>query len=137
VGTEERLWSGTPGRIPEGRPCLIVRPRDGGGRVGRELPEVVRYLRDNAVRPVVVEARGVGEGGARAREALEAGGRVLVSVGGDGLAREVVAAIMGSPAANEVTLSVLSAGSDCDFVKTFGLPPDAATAVPRLLTGAE
>ena len=137
MGTDERLWSETPERIPEGRPCLIVRPRDGGGRVGRELPDVVRYLRDSAVRPVVVKARGAGEGGARAREALEAGGRFLVSVGGDGLAREVVAAIMESPVANEVTLSVLSAGSDCDFVKTFGLPPDTAIAVPRLLTGTE
>ena len=58
-------------------------------------------------------------------------------MGGDGLAREVVAAIMESPSAHEATLSVVGAGSDCDFVKTFGLPPDAATAVPRLLTGAE
>ena len=137
MGTEERLGSATPDRIPEGRPCLIVRPRDGGGRVGRELPEVVRYLRDNAVRPVVVEAPRAGEGGVRAREAVEAGGRYLVSVGGDGLAREVVAAVMESPFAGEVALSVLSAGSDCDFVKTFGLPPDAATAAPRLLTGRE
>jgi diacylglycerol kinase (ATP) len=137
MGTEERLWSETPERIPEGRPCLIVRPQDGGGHVGQELPDVVRYLRENAVRPVVLRARGAGEGGARAHEALEAGGRFLVSVGGDGIAREVVAAIMESPVANEVTLSVLSAGSDCDFVKTFGLPPDTAIAVPRLLTGTE
>jgi diacylglycerol kinase (ATP) len=137
VGTEERLGSATPDRIPEGRPCLIVRPRDGGGRVGRELPEVVRYLRDNAVRPVVVEAPRAGEGGLRAREALDAGARFLVSVGGDGLAREIVAAVMEGPFADEVSLSVLSAGSDCDFVKTFGLPPDAATAAPRLLTGSE
>jgi diacylglycerol kinase (ATP) len=137
VGTEERLSARTPDRIPEGRPCLIVRPQDGGGGVARELPVVVGYLRENAVRPVVLEAGRRGDGEARAREALEAGARYLVSVGGDGLAREVVAAIMGSPFAAEAALSVVAAGSGCDFVKTFGLPPDAETSAPRLLTGAE
>jgi diacylglycerol kinase family enzyme len=83
----------------------------------------------------VVEAPRAGDGTRRAGEALAAGERYLVSVGGDALAREVVAAIVEHPAGPEATLSVLGAGSECDFVKTFGLPPDAATAAPRLLTG--
>jgi diacylglycerol kinase family enzyme len=137
VGTDEQLSSRTPKEIPEGRPCLIVRPADGGGAVGRQLDDVVGFLRANAARPVVVEARRRGEGSVRAGELLDAGARFLVSVGGDALAREVVAGIMEHPACGEATMSVLGAGSDCDFVKTFGLPPDAASAAPRLLTGAE
>ena len=43
--------------------------------------------------------------------------------------------MMDDGAGRDATLSVVGAGSGCDFVKTFGLPPDAATAAPRLLTG--
>jgi diacylglycerol kinase (ATP) len=135
VGTEERATGKPSEALPDGPPTLIVRPSDGRGRVGRALPEVVRFLRANDVDPRVVEAPRRGDGTRRAGEALAAGDRYLVSVGADALAREVVAAIMEHHAGPETTLSVLAAGSECDFVKTFGLPPDAASAAPRLLTG--
>jgi diacylglycerol kinase (ATP) len=135
VGIEEHAARRPPQAPPEGAPTLIVRPRDGRGRVGRELPEVVRYLHANDVRPDVVEAPRPGDGARRARAALGAGVRHLVAVGGDALAREVVSAIVEAGAGKEATLSVVAAGSGCDFVKTFGLPDDAGTAAPRLLHG--
>jgi len=114
---------------------LIVRPGDGRGRVGRELDEIVDFLRSQDVDPVVVFAARSGEGTRRAAAAIASGERFLVAVGGDALAREVVEAIIESGSAGLVTLSVLAAGSGCDFVRTFGLPPDARSAAPRLLTG--
>jgi diacylglycerol kinase (ATP) len=135
VDLPERAASRAPEGPPEGTPTLIVRPRDGRGRVGRELPEILRFLRANDVRATVVEAPRRGDGSRRARAALGAGVRYLVSVGGDALAREVVAAMMEDEAGREATLAVLGAGSGCDFVRTFGLPADAASAAPRLLTG--
>ena len=41
MGIEERPERPVPQSPPEGTPTLIVRPRDGRGRVGRELPEIV------------------------------------------------------------------------------------------------
>jgi diacylglycerol kinase family enzyme len=114
---------------------LIVRPGDGRGRVRKELPEILRVLRANDIEPMVVEAPRRGDGARRTRAALGAGGHYLVAVGGDALAREVVAAMMEEGAGKEATLSVVAAGSGCDFVKTFGLPPDAASAALRLVTG--
>jgi len=114
---------------------LICRPRDGRGRVGRELGEVVGFLRSQDVDPVVVEAPRRGEGSRRAKAAIDSGERFLVAVGGDALAREVADAILRSGAAGQVTMAVVAAGSGCDFVRTFGLPADARSAAPRLLTG--
>src|SRR5262245_27544150 len=135
MGIEERASVRPPHDTSDGTPTLIVRPRDGGGRVGRELNEIVRYLRANDVEPDVVEAPRPGDGTRRARAALGAGVRHLAAVGGDALAREVVTGIVEAGAGGDATLSVLAAGSGNDFVKTFGLPPDAATAAQRLLTG--
>jgi len=122
------------GPAPTSRPVLIVRARDGRGRVGREIGQIVDFLRSQNVDPVVVDASGRGDGKRRARAAIQSGERFLVSVGGDALAREVVEAIVESNAAH-VILSVVAAGSGCDFVRTFGLPEDARAAAPRLLTG--
>ena len=121
--------------VPDGRPVLIVRPGDGRGRVGRESGAVIEFLRSQDVDPVVVQAARRGEGGRRARAAIDSGERFLVAVGGDGLVREVADAILGSGTAGLVTMAVVAAGSGCDFVRTFGLPGDARTAAPRLLTG--
>jgi len=121
--------------MPEGRPVLIVRPGDGRGRVGRESKEVVEFLRSQDVDPVVVDASRRGDGARRARAAIDSGERFLVAVGGDALVREVADAILGSGSAGLVTMAAVAAGSGCDFVRTFGLPGDARTAAPRLLTG--
>jgi len=121
--------------MPEGKPVLIVRPGDGRGRVGREAGQVEEFLRSQDVDPVVVEALRVGEGGRRARAAIDSGERFLVAVGGDALVREVADAILESGASGLVTMAVVAAGSGCDFVRTFGLPGDARSAAPRLLTG--
>jgi len=135
VGAEEGSQVQRASDMPEGRPVLIVRPGDGRGRVGRESPEVVDFLRSQDVDPVVVDAVRTGEGARRAKAAIDSGERFLVAVGGDALVREVADAILASGSSGLVTMAVVAAGSGCDFVRTFGLPGDARSAAPRLLTG--
>ena len=135
MGAEKGAPASPTPSMPEGKPVLIVRPGDGRGRVGRELGDIIAFLRSQDVEPVVVPAARPGEGKRRAAAAVASGERFLVAVGGDALAREVVDAILESGAAGLVTMAVLAAGSGCDFVRTFGLPPDARSAAPRLLTG--
>ncbi len=55
-------------------------------------------------------------------------------MGGDGTVHEVVNGMVkdGGPVAADAVLGVVAAGSGCDFVRSFGLPPDTAQAAERL-----
>ncbi len=79
---------------------------------------------------------GPGHAARAAARALRDGDRFLVAAGGDGTVHEVVNGMFdgGQPIAPDAVLGVLPAGSGCDFVKSFGIGADAATAA-RHLTG--
>lgn len=119
---------------PFGRAVVIVNPRAGRGRVAREMPEVERELLARRIGHRIVETEGPGHAVALAREALAAGERFLVAVGGDGTVHEVVNGMLrdGRPVADDAVLGVVAAGSGCDFVRTFGLPGDSVRAVRHL-----
>jgi diacylglycerol kinase family enzyme len=135
MGTEEAGREAGRGVLPEGRPLLIARPAvrwSGAGRAGAAVRDVLRQR--GIAHDMVTAGPGVGE--EHARQALEAGERFLVAVGDDRLVREVVAGMMSAGReAPEATLAVLAGGFGCDFVRTFGLPGDAAAGADRLLTG--
>lgn len=118
---------------------LIARPADGRGAVARQLPVVERVLREMGLEYRVSNAGPAGHAEVLARQALEGGDRFLVAVGADPTVREVVAGMMTAegPLAPDAWLSVLAAGSGCDFVRTFGLPQDAAEATARLAGDVE
>jgi diacylglycerol kinase (ATP) len=113
---------------------LIVNPASGRGRVGAQLPEVERALRERALDYRIVRTGGPGDAVAAARDALTSGERFVVAVGGDGTVHEVVNGMMDEarPLHPDAVLGVIAAGSGCDFVKTFGLPGDALRAAGHL-----
>ena len=119
---------------PFGELVVIANPHAGRGRVGAELPELERQLNARRLRYRIVETRGAGDATVAAREALAAGDRYLVAVGGDGTVHEVVNGMIEDdrPVAEDAVLGVVAAGSGCDFVKTFGLPGDVSRAVRHL-----
>ncbi len=116
---------------PYGPLTVIVNPHAGKRRVGEEIPELERTLRARGLPYTLLRTDGRGDATRFAREALEAGGRFLVAVGGDGTVHEVVNGMMGddgTPIAPDAVLGVVAAGSGCDFIRTFGLPGDATRA---------
>jgi YegS/Rv2252/BmrU family lipid kinase len=120
---------------PYGPLTVIVNPHAGKRRVGEEVPELERTLRARGLEYTLVRTEGRGDATRFAREALEAGGRFLVAVGGDGTVHEVVNGMIGEdgrPLAPEAVLGVVAAGSGCDFIRTFGLPGDASRACLHL-----
>jgi diacylglycerol kinase (ATP) len=123
---------------PFGRLVLIANPRAGRGRVGSKLPEVERLLRAEGLDYRVVTTTRPGHATEAAREALAGGERVVVAAGGDGTVHEVVNGLMeGDRAgADGAVLGVVACGSGCDFVRTFGLPGDAAAASAHLVGDA-
>jgi diacylglycerol kinase (ATP) len=119
---------------PFGELVVIANPRAGRGRVGQELPELERQLLARRLAHRIRQTEGPGHATALAREALDEGVRFLVAVGGDGTIQEVVNGMLveDGPVTEGAVLGVVAAGSGSDFVRTFGLPGDAARAVRHL-----
>jgi diacylglycerol kinase (ATP) len=119
---------------PFGELLIIANPRAGRGRVGEELPEVERQLISRGLAYRIVTTDGPSHATELAREALRDGIRFLVAVGGDGTVQEVVNGMIEDDRAiaGDAVLGVVAAGSGSDFVRTFGLPGDAARAVRHL-----
>ena len=67
-------------------------------------------------------------------EAVAAGRRHFVAVGGDGTVNLVVNGLLRHDWATPPVLGILPAGTGCDFVRVFGIPQDVEHAV-RHLTG--
>jgi len=120
---------------PFGELTVIVNPHAGKRHVGEEIPELERTLRSRGLAYRLLRTEGPGDATRFAREALEAGGRFLVAVGGDGTVHEVVNGMFdgeGKPLIPDAVLGVVAAGSGCDFIRTFGLPGDATRACHHL-----
>lgn len=100
---------------------LIVNPRAGRGEA--DLTALTDELSRQGLDFEVVHTDGPGSATRLAREALDAGVRYLVAVGGDGTVHEVVNGMIedGKAVAPEAVLAVYAAGSGCDFIRTFGL----------------
>jgi diacylglycerol kinase (ATP) len=118
---------------PFGPPLLIANPAAGGGR-NPALPRLQAALSARGVEHDVVLTARAGHATDLARDAVDAGRRYLVAVGGDGTVHEVVNGMVdaaaGTARRDDLVLGVVSAGSGCDLVRTFGL--DRA---PEVLAG--
>lgn len=120
---------------PFGRMHLIVNPRAGHRSVDRGWPGVKRVIEDGGLSYDVTFTERAGHAREAARAALDAGCRYIVAVGGDGTVHEVVNGMMDidGPVDPDAVLGLVPSGSGCDFVKTFGIPHDAADAARHLL----
>jgi diacylglycerol kinase (ATP) len=118
-----------------GELTVVVNPHAGRRHVGEEVPELERTLRARGLPYRLLRTEGRGDATRFTREALEAGGRYVVAVGGDGTVNEVVNGMFDGeekPIVPDPVLGVVAAGSGCDFVRTFGLPGDATRACHHL-----
>jgi diacylglycerol kinase (ATP) len=121
---------------PFGPLYVIANPKAGRGMVAQELPELERALRQRRLEYEIVETSGPGDAERLARQALADGRRFLVAVGGDGTVDDVINGMMRDdlPVDPDAVLGVVGAGSGNDFVRTFGLAPDAIRG-SAILTG--
>ncbi len=119
---------------PFGPLVVIANPRAGRRKVAAGLPQIEGILRDAGLGYRIVRTTGPGHATQAARDALTGGERYLVAVGGDGTIHEVVNGMLqdDQPVAADAVLGVVAAGSGCDFVRSFGLPGDAARAARHL-----
>jgi diacylglycerol kinase (ATP) len=105
--------------------ALVVNPRAGKGRVGRELQRLVALVEAVGARARIMATDRPGHATDLAREAALDGADTVVAVGGDGTVNEVVNGLVADDApAGKASLGVVAAGSGCDFARTFALPKD-------------
>jgi len=109
---------------------LIVNPASGGGVASAKGVTVARLLRDAGADKILTYSKGEQHSRVLARESA-ARGDVVVAVGGDGMVRSVVGAVV----AEGGILGIAPGGRGNDFARQLGLPTEAGAVAEILLAG--
>ncbi|HET8539584.1 MAG TPA: diacylglycerol kinase family protein [Anaeromyxobacter sp.] len=115
------------------KPFLIVNPRSAAGRTGRHFDRIARAVRAAIGDFECAFTKARGDGSRLAREAIRAGGKLVVAVGGDGTASEVVDGLaLGTPRDPDALFGFIPRGTGGDLRRTLGLPQDLEGAARAL-----
>jgi diacylglycerol kinase (ATP) len=116
------------------KPFLIVNPASASGRTGRHFDSIARAVRAAIGDFECAFTRERGDGVRLAREALTAGGKLLVAVGGDGTASEVIDGMQPGPGALEqgALFGFIPRGTGGDLRRTIGIAQDVHGAAQAL-----
>jgi YegS/Rv2252/BmrU family lipid kinase len=120
------------------KPFLIVNPASASGKTGRHFDRIARAVTSalGDFRAVFTHRRG--EATELAREAVRGGERLVVAVGGDGTASEVVDGLVanGQIVPAEVLFGCIPRGTGGDLRRSLGWSEDAEEAARVVATGA-
>ncbi len=119
------------------KPFLIVNPASANGRTGRHFDAIARAVRSEVGDFEALFTKARGDGCRLAKEALGAGGKLVVAVGGDGTASEVVDGLAGTARDGEAVFGFIPRGTGGDFRRSLGIPPDVAGAARALASRRE
>ncbi|HEX9241350.1 MAG TPA: diacylglycerol kinase family protein [Anaeromyxobacter sp.] len=120
------------------RPYLIVNPRSGSGRTGRRFDRIARAVRAAIGEFECAFTKGPGDGARLARDAARSGGTLVVAVGGDGTASEVVDGLAPErDGAATPVFGFIPHGTGSDLRRSLGLPEDVEEAARWLAGTAE
>src|SRR5579862_8878901 len=113
---------------------VVVNPRSGNGRTGREWKAIEPMLAGAFPRMSVAFTQARREATMLVRDALREGHHEIVAVGGDGTINEAVNGLFDAngPITPDAVFGFITSGTDGDFRKTFGLAPDYIAAIARL-----
>jgi diacylglycerol kinase (ATP) len=113
---------------------VVVNPRSGGGRTGREWPAIERSLRDAFPLMTVAATERRGDATELVRAALREGHHEIIAVGGDGTINEAVNGFFDAEGsiAPDAVFGFVTSGTGGDFRKSFGIEPGWAAAIARL-----
>jgi diacylglycerol kinase (ATP) len=95
---------------------VIANPVAGRGRARKLLPELQALI---GARTTVLETSQAGDEGRLANQAVLAGSRTIIAVGGDGTCSQIAGAILKS--GRDCALAVLPCGTGNDFAKILGV----------------
>lgn len=117
------------------KPFLIVNPRSAAGRTGRQFDRIARAVRAAIGEFECAFTRAPGDGVRLAGEAVRAGGNLVVAVGGDGTASEVIDGLtLARPRDPDPLFGFIPRGTGGDLRRTLGMSEDLDEAA-RTLAG--
>jgi len=121
-------------RMPDpGRWYVVVNPASGRGRAARRWPRLAAALSRAGVRFEPAVTREAGHAAALVADAVRAGHRRVLAVGGDGVLHEALNGLMSGreAARDEICLGAVPLGSGNDWARARGIPtePEAAARV--------
>ncbi|TML90077.1 MAG: YegS/Rv2252/BmrU family lipid kinase [Actinobacteria bacterium] len=111
---------------------FLVNPASDNGATGRRWPEIAHRAATGGLKGDALFSDAPGQLGTLARGAVDDGATLLVVVGGDGSVNEVANGVAGL---DGVELAVIARGTGWDFIRTYGIPHDVASAVDVALNG--
>jgi diacylglycerol kinase (ATP) len=115
------------------KPFLIVNPRSAAGRTGRHFDRIARAVRSAIGDFECAFTQSRGDGSRLAREAVASGGELVIAVGGDGTASEVVDGLtLARPRDPDPLFGFIPRGTGGDLRRTLGLPQDLDEAARAL-----
>jgi diacylglycerol kinase (ATP) len=117
------------------RTVFLVNPASGNGATGKRWPALERQAADFGLEPEVAMSLGPGGLAGLARDAADAGARLVVAVGGDGTVHEVVNGLLRAERRPLPELGVLARGTGDDFVRALGIPAADIDALGVLRDG--
>lgn len=116
---------------------FVVNPRSANGATGARWPALAAYLRDLGMAGETRYTERPDDARRLTVEALGAGARLVVAVGGDGTINEVVNGCFASGLPGPgVELGILPCGTGGDLIRTLGISRNPYHAAEQLLKGA-
>jgi diacylglycerol kinase (ATP) len=116
------------------KPVLIVNPASAAGRTGRNFDAIAQVVRTAMGEFETRFTEAVGHAAELARQAAEAGRRLVVAVGGDGTASEVIDGLIHGGYQRE--FGFIPRGTGGDLRRSLGIPPDVQGAASQLAAAA-
>ncbi len=115
---------------------IIANPAAGGGLVQKNWPDIEAELQKLNIQYVSNFTIGPGHAITMVQEALTAGYRHIIAIGGDGTNHEVVNGLMlqKTVPATEVHYGLLPVGTGNDWIRTYGIPSNWRDWLPQLFS---
>jgi len=106
---------------------VIVNPVASGGKVGKTWPQIQQILAQGGLSFAAELTQYPGHATEIARQALDAGYRYIICIGGDGTVNEVVnGLVVEGHIPSDVVLSIIPGGTGSDFTRALGFARDPA-----------
>ncbi|HUL66242.1 MAG TPA: diacylglycerol kinase family protein [Burkholderiaceae bacterium] len=120
---------------PSRRWFAVLNPVSGRGRALRDRAHVESALRAHDLDVRIEMSRYAGHALPLLAQALDAGERNILAIGGDGTMHEAANAILQHPAASQVTLAPMPVGTGNDWCRFLGVSSDCAALAARCARG--
>ncbi|MFO7951860.1 MAG: diacylglycerol kinase family lipid kinase [Bacillota bacterium] len=114
--------------------AVVVNPLAGNGKAGRCWPDIAKAFEQEGIPIVFKFTQKAGDATAYARSYLQEGYNLIVAVGGDGTANEVINGFFehGQAINREAAVAFISTGSGSDLNRTLGTPKNFAGMVKHI-----